>query len=353
MCIRDRWSPPEEAKDTGTVTMDGRIFLGGKLLEPKPVEELRQTLAWARQNRDWDNYRKAILELGVTGTPEAQALLVEIMGDETLFMPGPWLGQDFYKVLRESEVDGILQAARARAEIDLKEKADSRWRGRGWLSLVALHGGEAELDWIASLGTSGNRTQEVHKAFAEGARNPLTAARLAASIEAGKISFSPGYLDTFARENPEAAFRAAANGLRTHPAGPRDELLGLLGSATRDSTIGDAANLLLASEEIGDRIDAIEAVERMRRAGLDVSRFQPLLDDLRAVLERAARGELDPSEKLVSHAISTAENCQCAWDEPTLAALRALASVPNERARKALAKIEKKATEGGWLPERG
>ena len=94
------WAPPPELKDTGTVTMDGRIFLGGKLLEPRPVEDLRQTLEWARANRDWGNYRKAILELGVTGTPEAQAVLVEIMGDETLFMPGPWLGQDFYKFLK-------------------------------------------------------------------------------------------------------------------------------------------------------------------------------------------------------------------------------------------------------------
>jgi hypothetical protein len=355
----EEWSPPEAVTDTGTVTMDGRIFLGGKLLEPKPVDELRQTLAWARQNRDWANYRKAILELGVTGTPEAQALLVEIMGDETLFMPGPWLGQIFYMSLKDSEVEGILEAARTRAEIDLVEKKGTRWEGRGWLSLVALHAGEAELDWVLSLGTSRNRWMEVDKALAEGSRNPLAAERLAERIVAGEISSSSSYMNTFAEENPNVAFRAAVDALPKVCASDPIDAFRLLGSATTAATLSEAVAVLNGLDSPQERMTAIYAVGVMHERGLDTSGLQPLLDDLRVILERAATGQVDLSnavERLrLTLAITLVEENEVTWDAPTLAALRVLAGRPHRKASKTLDRIEEKRTpkEQGWNPERG
>ena len=51
--------------------------------------------------------------------------------------------------------------------------------------------------------------------------------------------------------------------------------------------------------------------------------------DARELLERAARGELETSDVLVNVARETVEDCRCAWDEATLAALRSLAARPD------------------------
>ena len=170
--------PPAEQVPADPTRPVRSIVFDGEAIQPAPVEELRAALAEARAASDWNAYYRALLQLGVSGTPEAEALLVEIMGDGTLRLHGTWTGKQFYSWLKDSDVPGIGEAARRRAEIEVRENVGSRWEGIGFLSLVALHADAAELDWLETLGVDKNRAMEVDRALAQGARNPLAAERL-------------------------------------------------------------------------------------------------------------------------------------------------------------------------------
>ena len=112
------------------------------------------------------------------GTTIALRDWVAEMGDVTVAIPGTHAGVAYYRRLKDAEVDGVLEAARRRAEHDMRERPNSRWRGLGWLSLVARFGGEAELVWIEALGAGDAwRERAVDRALAEGSRNPLAALR--------------------------------------------------------------------------------------------------------------------------------------------------------------------------------
>lgn len=325
----------------------------------RSLPEIRRALADARAAADWTSYFAALNELGAMRMPEAEALLVEVMGDATLRFEGPWTGKSFLQWLAESETPGLLEAARRRAEIDVAENPDSRWRGVGWLSLIALRGGAAEIAWIESLGGGDrNREMEVDSALAEGARNPLAAARLAARMkEPGHVLASP-YIEAFARENPRAALEAAVEALPMTPDRRTGELLRLIAEATTKETLDRARAALLAQKD-PTGLEALRTVERMRQRGLDVSGFAPIVDEPRLVLERSASRPLDRGEaEVVRGALRAIGENPVTWSEATLAAVRAFTGNPDagiaDAARGAAAMIERKGAlkSDGWDPER-
>ena len=344
-----------------TTTDDLVIIPDGELVggPTRTLAEVRRALADARAAADWSAFFRALHELGAMNTPESQALLIEVMGDESLRFEGPWTGQSFLKWLSACDAPGLLDAVRRRAEIDIAENAGSRWRGVGWLSLVAMRGGAAEIAWIESLGGGDrNAEMEVDRALAEAAANPLAAARLAARMkEAGHFLWSP-YLDSFARANPQAALDAAIEALPAKPDRRTEDLLRLIGEATTPETVERARTALLRIEDPAARFDTLRAVERMRRRGLDVSGFARLADEPRLLLERSASRPLSDAERaLVQRALQSISFSRVTWNDATLAAVRPFLSHPDAAiaagAREAMADIADGASGDGWRPERG
>ena len=68
-------------------------------------------------------------------------------------MRGARIGSRFYEALKDSQIDGIAQAARTRARIEREQKKDNPRAGLGFLSLVVLHGDAADHAWMESLAT--------------------------------------------------------------------------------------------------------------------------------------------------------------------------------------------------------
>lgn len=344
----------------GSVTTMGDIVIipsgvligGGK----RTLAEIEAALAEARAAADWGRYFQALAELGAMGTPEARAALVGVMGDESLRFEGPWTGQHFLGWLGGSDVPGLLAAARRRAEIDIADNPDSRWRGVGWLALVAMRGGPAEIEWLLSLGGERNREMEVDRALAEGASNPLAAARLAARIREPRHFLWSPYLSSFAAANPLAALGAALDALPEAREHNREHLLRLAGEAATAETLERARTALLALTDPGMRLEAVRAVERMRERGLDVLGFGPLVDEPRLLLERSVAAPLKGPEKVaVQRALHVVGGCEVTWSDATRAAVRLFVDHPDESiaeaAREAAARMEG-GSGGGWRPER-
>jgi hypothetical protein len=345
-----------------TTTGDRVIVEEGELVEARSLAELRATLAKARAEGDWDAYWQALLEVAALGTREAEALLVAVMGDPTLHLKGAKIGRSFYLWLRESRVPGILEAARARAEIETREQPDARWRGSGWLSLVALHGGPAELAWIEALGTGRNWEMEVDRALAEGARNPIAAQRLAQRIEDPNHFLWSRHLDAFALENPAAAFTAALQALPGTRTKQREELLRLLGAVTTRETLPTVRSLLGSIEGEQNRLEAVAVADRISRRGLPVEGLEEIVDLPRRVLLHDAAGDLPPESQAdvarLRSALNIVRSNPVTWDERTLALIKEVAErVDGELgkfAQRASVTLERGLAErvSGWSPKR-
>ena len=114
------------------------------------------------------------------------------------------------------------------------------------------------------LGTSGNRRQEVDRALAQGARNPLAAERLASRISSGQVSFGGISLTIFAEQNPDAAFQAAVKVLPSVPTERHPDIFRMMGKATTDSRLAEASSVLNALESPRDRIAALRMAFNIR-----------------------------------------------------------------------------------------
>ena len=104
-----RIQPP--LQETAASRKRSTIFLGSEPVVPRPMEEIGAALAKARADKDWSEFYRAILELVVAARPEADRRLVTLMGDESLALYGPWIGDKFYDGLHDSPLEGIGVAA--------------------------------------------------------------------------------------------------------------------------------------------------------------------------------------------------------------------------------------------------
>jgi len=356
---RPPFAPDDQTKDHGGFTVTGDLTirrtngalhyaLRGRVLHPRPLAEIDAAMTKAREEKNWPEFYAGILELVLHDSAEADGRLVAVMGDETLRLPGPWIGKRFFEGLEDSTLGTVGQAARNRAEVEIEEKSGSRWAGVGFLSLVARHGTEADLDWLETLGASRNR-KEVDRALAEGAANPAAAERMRRRLLA-REDLRSSHLREFAKANPGVAFDTAAELLDRGRSGK--EVFELLGRATRRDTLGRARSLLDRLDSTGERLAALKAVERMHRNDVDTSGFERLVAAPQEIIGRALAGH--PDEDL-DDAVRAIQYNRIAWTEGNIAALRSLAQGDgHDRAVKALAKIEKTlARRDGWDPERG
>ena len=333
------------------------------IVETRSLAVLRKALATTRANGTWVAYWNALMEVAATGTEESERLLVEIMGDPTLHLPGaPETGRAFYRWLKESRVPGILAAARTRAAIDLRERPEARSRGSGWLSLVAARGGPADVAWIESHGTGRDWALEVDRALAEGSSSLAAAQRLTDRLKNPDHFLWGKHLDAFARENPEAAYDAAMEALPGPRTSQREELLKLVGSTTTQESLADVRALLDSLETDKQRLDAVAVVERIHRRGLPVNEFDAIIDIPRRIVREFDSGDLPPQTKAeearLRSALNVVRSNPVTWDAPTLAAIKRVAErVDGELAKfaeRASATLEKGLAEksAAWSPER-
>ncbi len=326
------------------------IFLGSEPVVPRPMAEIDAALATARADKNWNDFYRALLELVVAASPEADRRLVSLMGDESLALYGPWIGKKFYDALHDSPVEGIGAAARKRAQMELKDKAGSRWQGVGFMSLVAQYGSDEDHAWLESLATSRNRSQEVDRAFAEGARSPAAAQRMRKRILDADLR-AARHWDTFAKLAPDVAFEAARELIVRQP--DNESAYRLLGEAATEESLPEVHNLLLGLTDDTARILSIRAIDQMKRRNLDVGGYETILEVPRRVLEESLAGR---ETKLLSPAMAAISTYSILWDEATVSALQTLADRGNARAAAQLKKLNKRRSRASaqkWEPDRG
>ena len=330
---------------------DGSLLYhyGGAVIRRRPLAEIDASAREARAQKNWPEFFACILEYAVHDSPDGDRRLLAIMADESLALSGPWIGERFLEALENSTIDGIATAARTRAVAELQDKKGSRWAGRGFFTLVARFGSAEDVLWLDSVGAPGRGAQEVSRALAMGAANPLAAERFAARL-AATTGRNLKHWREFVAANPAAAQESATllirRGLRNKDA------YRMLGAATTAETMESTRAILMDMKSVAARLDGMEAVEQIRRKGLDTTAFEQLID----LPSRILTGAVEGNRNLSTAAVYAIQNREVAWTPSNLDALQVVAQGGSrlaERARKALGKIEAKRNEpAGWEPNR-
>jgi hypothetical protein len=118
------------------------------------VDELARALRRTRSRADWAAYRRTLAALGAADTPEADARLVQVLGDAEVAFPVS-LAQAFMVWLQGSEVEGIAEAARTRVALEVEafgypvDGIVPRWAG-----LIGAHGTLDDVAWVREKGGS-------------------------------------------------------------------------------------------------------------------------------------------------------------------------------------------------------
>jgi hypothetical protein len=296
---------------------------------PDAVADLIARLERARQERDGKTFRTLLFLLGEVGTPEAHRKLIELMGDTSLAFPGAPVGTAFLRWLRDSEEPGIAAAARARVERELEANPGSNSLSRGWLALVAAHGGPADIDWILSRDApAGDR--EAIEAFASVAERPEAVRHLQELFRNRTRPWFSGNLRLLAEHNPEAAMALFEEGFANPRRGEEKDLARVYGDVLRPEDLPRAKGLLL---NLGKPMAAVYAIDRMHRRGLDISGLESILNAPVEALERAA---LTPGATGLYEARYAVERNRILWSERAATALEAAAASASRKERGAL-----------------
>jgi len=337
---------------TQTVGGTRRFSIDGVPIEPRPLEQVLAAMERARAEKNWPEFLRGVVQLGMLDTPVADAHLVSILADEALELKGVWTGAQFYEALKDSKVDGIAEAARLRAEIEFEKTPKTAKAGLGYLSLVALFGEGPGHAWLESLTTDGAGIVRADRAFAEGSANAVAAERMRRRYLDDGIQPAAEWV-MFARENPAVAFDTAAEMIRRSPTSV--DAFRLLGQSTTEETLGRAREILGSLPDDAARLMGIRAVQVMAMRKLDVGGFEELLATPRVVLE-AVLSERSTAVQGRA-AIATMIYCPLARTEANMAALRRVVEHGNaaiaQTAKEAVAQIERSnALAGGWEPQR-
>ena len=289
------------------------------VLSPDAVGALSDRLDDARAQRDWNTFRALLTLLGRAGTPEADHKLIALMGDRDLGFYRTHMGRQFFNWLKDSQVPGIVEAARTRIEAERARDPNSRSAERGWLALVAQHGSAADLDWLESLGKGRSGKKAVIEALVAAGDRPELVPRVAALFRERKRRWYAAHLNTLAGNNPELAADLFKEALLAPRSNEGRDLARAYGKTVSEKHLEEARGFLLGLPQ-KQRLSAVYSVERMRLQGLDVSGMEAVTQAPTEELERLAAAPRKNSSKIFQLRYAIQHN-KVTWSERAAKAL--------------------------------
>jgi hypothetical protein len=235
------------------------------------VAALSARIEMARKERAWSLFRELLEALAATGGTQAEAKLIELMGDESLAFHAP-MGEFFTSALKESALGGVADAALRRIELEMV----SRYEGaspRSWLTLLALHGNARHLARLEGFLDDREMETEVIQSLVEASSRPEIAdwvVTLYRSHNEQRRREVSRRLSTFARNNPESTRRfieeefAAAEGIEARNLGYA------YGQSVTPTGLAQARRFLRGLRSPAQRLEFVGSVNQMRRKGLDI-----------------------------------------------------------------------------------
>jgi hypothetical protein len=286
---------------------------------PSPRDLLTRVRAAIREG-DEGAFGTALRLLGRSEGEEAERALLALVEDPSV--PSPLRGGPFLRGLARSTLPGIAAAARGRFEANLAAGEDSWVAADGWVDLVARHGDDADLVWLAGRNESFQIVDQARRAIFS---SPSEAARRAARglVESTRADIR-GQIPDYLRWDLEEGFAIAERALRyvgpdAHGSSGPDlsDLFRAWGGGEPDGGIPELRAFLLGLREPMHRVAAVYAVQALAKRGSDTAAFGELLLEPTLVLERR-----EPVEGLLSARSALGYN-PVAWSERAAAALDA------------------------------
>jgi len=262
-----------EVRDAGVEELL-RIPANAELAD-ETVAALVERIDEAREQRDWTLFATVLQILGRAGTPEAHGKLVQLMGDRSLDF-GARMDRAFLNWLDKSDAPGLVAAAKRRAGKERDKNPRATFRQAGWLALVALHGTDEDLDWLAAFRGARGGERAVLDALTAAAARPKVARRLATLFQERRTPWSGAHIARFAGRNPAVARPLLEAGLRDAPEEEQRELARVYGATATPETRADTVAFLRGLKEPNLRMQAAFAVQEMQRNGIDVSDLEDL-----------------------------------------------------------------------------
>jgi hypothetical protein len=276
--------------------------------EPVDVPLQWDTIERARKARDWAAFQSAVERLAGSTTPEAQRRLLELLADDTLRFHEP-IGSMFAHGLWDAKLPGIGPAALRRAKA-----ATDQHDLRQYLTLIARHGGEAELVLLDEYltGDDERRQRAAETALVLGASHPPTARRLEKLHEVMDPERADAHFVNVAHmgDNPALVMRVARRELATAPRKRRRWLYQAFGTS---ATAEEARAFLPTTTDVL----AVHAVHTLRERGIDLPEFAAI--DARMLAALRDLGRSDPGReqrKALRSAVTDA-----VWSHETIAVL--------------------------------
>jgi hypothetical protein len=288
----DRHAPPAHAVSrvltAGSVSGDARRALehwahrirqGEVEVEAAAIDALIERIDTARGERDWDLFVALAQLLAVANTPRTQAKLLALMDDDSLELFDWRIAEHFWAGLADSELEGIAAAARRRiAMVEERHPKSDRWV-KDWFALVARHGSEADIEWLAA---HRERHTEIRfwEALAKSAKNPAAARKFMELWKAGGTrAFGDRAIRTFATTSPAVAEPFLRELLvDVHPGDDRASgIARAYGHAVNEANLPAARSFLLGLADPKTRTLAAHAVSAMAQRELDISGLEPIL----------------------------------------------------------------------------
>lgn len=285
---------------------------GAGALGTAEVDVLLNRLGTAIENGDAALFLAAVRALGKSRDPRAHARLVEVMADVSTPLPDA-ASYSIAQALLDSEVPGVLAAARRRFEASAPGPSSS-----AWLQLVAAHGRAEDIDWL--LGAVPDRNAAV--SYVAFAKNPVAAAAFEKLLrahpnDADALRWLPGHGSTHPAESYALAMEIL--GRHTESSGPPDySLLIALGQTVEPGRLAELRPFLDSMSGAKDRFPALVVVDAVRRRGLDTGMFATVIEAPTLTLET-----FDPSKDavLVGEAAGAIKRYRVTWSERTARAL--------------------------------
>lgn len=237
-------------------------------------------------------YYAVVRALAKAGTPEADEILIRVVGDDGLSFPSPQtLAHLVYDSLEKSEQPGIADAARRRFERNLKDGRDSWVAAEGWLDLVARHGDLEDVHWLLARNESGQIRGKANESLGL-VRDPEAVALVrdylleAAGMKARRLlPYYQRVLDRFVEHHRadgwEVARELMERALRSGEAPDNLDLTGLfsvLVDAGWPKHEPELRSILLSLTSLEHRVHALAAYRRLDREGADVSAYGRILE---------------------------------------------------------------------------